>query len=105
MGLGCWGCTTVHAAASLEFRGLGVQGLLLGLEFRALLVSKSNHLEGQEDLVSRLILGITKVTIGVIGVINLQMKKKASGLCNYRVCSKDQLQVLAQRYNSVSVVP
>ena len=32
------------------------------------------YLEGQGDLVSRLIMGITRVTIWVIGVINLLTK-------------------------------
>ena len=32
------------------------------------------YLEGQEDLVSRLIIGISRVTIWVMGVINLLTK-------------------------------
>ena len=33
-----------------------------------------NHLEGQGDLVTRLLMGISRVTIWVIGVINLLIK-------------------------------
>ena len=39
-----------------------------------LLLSKRGYLEGQGDLVSGLIMGITRVTIWVIGVINLLTK-------------------------------
>ena len=38
------------------------------------LSSSTPYLEGQGDLVSRLIMGITRVTMWVIGVINLLTK-------------------------------
>ena len=37
-------------------------------------IHQGHHLEGQGDLVSRLILGIFRVTIWAIGVINLLTK-------------------------------
>ena len=46
----------------------------LGINSRELLDYKYNYLEGQGDLVSRLIMGIIRVTIWVIGIINLLTK-------------------------------
>ena len=49
------------------------QGLLQTLN-QVTIISKSGYLGGQRDLVSGLIMGITRVTIWIIGVIILLTK-------------------------------
>ena len=61
----------------LGFGGLGFEVSDLGLEVLLLRVRASGggiYLEGQGDSISRLVMGIARVTIWVIGVINLLTK-------------------------------
>ena len=59
-----WALVPCRAGTKAENRGFGAVANL----------AVPNYLEGQGDLISRLIMGIIRVTIWVIGVINLLTK-------------------------------
>ena len=64
------GDTCLNASSRWSTVKRTVRKLALDLGFRGLGI----YLEGQGDLISRLIMGIIRVTIWVIGVINLLTK-------------------------------